>query len=180
MGQIHHIPLLVGRPEPHAGAKKIGGALQTRRHLRRTGPGQNADDLTGQPGGGVGGAGVETAGVDHIHGGFFRRLVQRHIRHIVAVGGQQADGFVTGIQTQPPGQIGRDVGNQLQRQNLHRQGITGHWPTPWRKATPEHFFSSICRIRDAIWAPASTAGVPWRWILETTVRADSGTPMRGL
>ena len=45
------------------------------------------------------------------------------------------------------------------------------------KSMPLAFFSSMVLMSSAICAPASTAVVPWRWMLETTVRLDSGMRM---
>ena len=49
-----------------------------------------------------------------------------------------------------------------------------------RRSMPLAFFSSMVLISSAMCAPASTAVVPWRWMLEITVRLDSGMPMWGL
>ena len=67
------------------------------------------------------------------------------------------------------------VGQIPHRQNLHRD----HAPASRCSPTPETFFFSMVSISPAMCAPASTAGVPWAWMLDTTVRADSETPVLG-
>ena len=93
MGKIENRIVGVGRAEARFGHKGRAGP-QAGFHLRRVGPGQNADDLTGQLRVGVGRAGVEGAAIDHLYGGGFGGLVQGAVGHVVAVGGNEADGAV--------------------------------------------------------------------------------------
>ena len=64
-------------------------------------------------------------------------------------------------------------------QNLSSQGITLHYRYPpgyFFRSSPLAFCSSIFFTTSAICAPASTPGIPPRWILEITVRLASGMP----
>ena len=75
-------------------SRKATAALQAALHLRGVGPGQDADDLPRQLGAGVGRPGVEAPAVHHLHGGGLGGLVQGAVGHVVAVGGDEADGAV--------------------------------------------------------------------------------------
>ena len=171
MGKIRH-PRRVLKAHPfqlcqrrfHAASHRAGG-------LRR----QNADDLPGKGGGGVGRSGVKAAGVCHLHLSRLRRRVQRDVGGVVAIRGQQPQGRVPFRRAQLTAQRRGGVGQIPHRQNLHRD----HAPASRCSPTPETFFVRIVSISPAMCAPASTAGVPWAWMLDTTVRADSETPVLG-
>ena len=98
MGKVDDGVVLVGGAEAHAALQKGHRRPQAALDLRRVGSGQDADDLAGQLGVGVGRPGVEAPAVDHLHGGGLGGLVQGAVGHVVAVGGDDADGAVLPVQ----------------------------------------------------------------------------------
>ena len=126
MGQIWHLTGLVGCVKAHTVFDAGHAGVQSARDLGGTGPCQNADHLAGQTGGGVGGAGIEASGIDHLHIGGLGSLVERDIGGIVTVGGDEADGAVARIEPQGLCKRRRDIGDHLQRQNVDGNGISDH------------------------------------------------------
>ena len=177
MGEVYDGVVLIGGAKAHAAVHESHRRPQAAVYLRRIRTGQDADDLSGQLRVGVCGARIQASSVYHLHGRRLGGLIQGTVGHVVAVGGEDTDGTVFLRQAQLLRQGLRNVGNGMRGQNIAFQQIACHALTPLARSMPLAFFSSMVLISSAMCAPASTAVVPWRWILEMTVRLDSGMPM---
>ena len=126
MGIVHDGVVLIGRDEVAHVLDHIHAGGQTGLRLRGVGGGQDADDLAGQLGVGVGRAGVEALGIRHAAVGLLRGLVQGGIGHIITVGRDQGQGLLARQKAQLLGHIRRHVGDDLGRQYACSYGISFH------------------------------------------------------
>ena len=172
MGKVWHFPRLL-KTESFQCSQT---GFHTAAHRPGGGGAEDAQHLPGIRGGCICRAGIKARPKAHLNLCRLGGLVQGDIGGIVAVRGNQAQARIAFRRPQRLTQIGRGGGQVLHRQYIHRN----HTLSSVCRPTPDTFFFKIMSINSATYAPASTAGVPWAWILLTTVREDSDTPVWGL
>ena len=180
MGIVADAVVVIGGDKVADILNHVHAGLQAGLGLSGVGSGQDADDLAGQLGVGVGGAGVEALGVDNLAVGLLGGLVQGGVGHIVAVGSNDGQGLLVRGQAQLLRHVGSHVGDNASRQYMCGQRIAFHIDFPpcsySFRSVPLAFLSSMILMISAMWAPASAGMVPARWMLDTTVRRASGMP----
>ena len=167
VGEIDDGIVLVGGAEAHPAVHELRAGPQAGLHLRRVGPGQDADHLAGQLGGGVGRPGVQGAAVHHLHGGGLGGLVQGAVGHVVAVGGDDADGAVLGRQAQLLRQRLADVGDGVGGQHLGGDQIACHTITSFVDGRPAYMPALRPKYRPLqgrhTWRPPAVSADQCRW-----------------
>ena len=126
MGVVAHGVVVVGGHKVAYVLDHIHSGFQTGLGLGGVGRGQDADDLAGQRGVGVGRAGVKALGVNHLAVGLFGGLVQGGVGHVITVGGDEGQRLLVRAESQFLGHIGGNVGDQAGSQYLGGNRISFH------------------------------------------------------